>query len=211
VEFLKIEVNKKTIYLIMIIIILLSALLYNLLYINNKKNEIIEEIEFEEEVVEINEEEIKSIFVDVSGEVNFPGLYELPEKSRVNDAINIAGGITDKADLTDVNLAYILTDAMKLTIPKKEVKKTSVKSKSTILTTTISKLETQENINGGIININTASKEQLKTLDGIGDSTAQKIIDYRNEKGFFNSLEDIKNVSGIGDSKFEKIKDKIGV
>lgn len=208
---MKIEINKKTIISISIVILLLSALIYNLLYINNEKNEIIEDFESiteEEEVLE----EIKTIFVDVGGEVLNPGLYELEENSRVNDAINIAGGVTDKADLTDVNLAYILSDAIKVVIPKKETKKATVSIKTVpkVVTTTISTEETTQK-DSNMININTATKEQLKTLTGIGDSTAQKIIDYRNEKGNYKKIEDVKNVSGIGDSKYEKIKDKITI
>ena len=136
----------------------------------------------------------------------------MPENSRVNDAINIAGGATDKADLTNVNLAYVLADAMKIVIPKKEVKKSTniIKNTPAVITTTMSSFETTVQGNNKI-NINIATKEQLKTLTGIGDSTAQKIIDYRNEKGIFEKIEDIKNVSGIGDSKYEKIKDKISV
>jgi len=207
---LKIEVNKKLICSICAVILLLSALIYNILYINNKKNEIIEEIETEEVVYE-EVEDVKTIFVDVGGEVNNPGLYELPENSRINDAVNIAGGITDKADLTEINLAYVLSDAMKIIIPKKEIKKTTVKSVSVPKTviTEMSVTESQTKISDGLVNINTATKEQLKTLTGIGDATAQKIIDYRNEKGQFGNIEDIKNVSGIGESKFEKIKEKI--
>jgi len=211
VEFLKIEVNKKMICTIIITIFLLSALVYNILYINNKKNEIIDEIEIEMEGQEIIEE-VKTIFVDIGGEVINPGLYELVENSRINDAINMAGGVTDKADLTDVNLAYILSDAMKIIIPKKETKK--VVSKTTvvpkIVTTEINMTENQQQISN-MININTATKEQLKTLTGIGEATAKKIIDYRNEKGNFSKIEDVKNVSGIGESKYEKIKGMIVV
>jgi len=209
VEILKFEVNKKTIVSISIVILLLSALIYNILYINNKKNEIIEEIEIEE-TKEVETDEIKTIFVDVGGEVSSPGLYELPENSRINDAINMAGGVTDKADLTTVNLAYILSDATKIIIPKKEIKKNASITKKTpmVVTTTISSLENTDQGNS-MININSATKDQLKTLAGIGDSTAQKIIDYRNENGGFKKTEDIKNVSGIGDSKYEKIKNKI--
>jgi len=206
---LKFEVNKKVICYVSIIIFLLSALIYNILYINNKKNEIIDEIEMEEDIEEDNKE-IKTIFVDVGGEVNAPGLYELPEKSRINDAINIAGGITDKADLTEVNLAYILSDAMKIIIPKKEVKKVTEKSVNIPkIVTTEKSISEKEQATRDTVNINTATKEELKTLTGIGDATAQKIIDYRNEKGKFSSIEEVKNVSGIGESKYEKIKNKI--
>jgi len=208
---LELKLNKKLIVYVISIILLLSALIYNVLYINNKKNE----IEMEEEAIE--EEEIiveeKTIFIDVGGEVVNPGLYELPENSRVNDAINIAGGTTDKADLTEVNLAYILSDAIKITIPKKEIKKVTTAKvttpKTSIVSTGLSTIQGENNKETGKVNINTGSKEQLKTLDGIGDATAQKIIDYRNEKGNFGKIEDIKNVSGIGESKFNKIKEKI--
>lgn len=201
------KITKKTIIFIISTTFLLSALVYNLLYINNKKNEIIQEIEDEnfEEISEDKVEEEKMIYVDVGGEVNNPGLYALPEGSRVNDAVIIAGGVTNEADLTEVNLAYILSDAMKVTIPKKikEVKKTK-----TVVSTSVN-ITSENNTNTGKININTATKEQLTTLSGIGDSTAEKIIKYREENGNFNSVEDIKKVSGIGESKYNKISDKI--
>lgn len=201
------KITKKTIIFIISTTFLLSALVYNLLYINNKKNEIIQEIEDEnfEEFDEKEEIVEKFIYVDVGGEVNNPGLYALPEGARINDAVVIAGGITDEADLTEVNLAYILTDAMKVTIPKKikEVKKTK-----TVVSTSVN-MTSENNTNTGKININTATKAQLKTLSGIGDSTADKIIKYREENGNFNNIEDIKKVSGIGESKYNKIADKI--
>lgn len=210
---LKIKVNKKIISSVIITIFLLSALIYNLLYMNNKKNDIIEEIQEIECVEAVVEEETKNIFVDIGGEVINPGLYELPEDSRINDAINIAGGVTAKADLTTVNLAYILSDAMKIIIPKKEVKKVvvnNVKAQNLqVVTTNIS--TAQNEMSDATVNINTATKEELKKLTGIGDATAQKIIDYRTENGNFSKKEDIKNVSGIGESKYNSIKDNISI
>lgn len=205
------KITKKTIIFIISTTFLLSALIYNLLYINNKKNEIIQEIEdenfeeFSEEKIEEKIEEEKMIYVDVSGEVNEPGLYALIEGSRVNDAIIIAGGVTNEADLTEVNLAYILTDAMKVTIPKKvkEVKKIKPVVSKNI------NIVSEDTVLNGKVNINTATKEQLKTLSGIGDSTADKIIKYREENGNFSNVEDIKKVSGIGESKYNKIAEKI--
>lgn len=198
------KITKKTIIFIISTTFLLSALIYNLLYINNKKNEIIQDIENENFVETEEKIEIKMIYVDVGGEVNYPGLYSLPEGSRVNDAIIIAGGATEKADLSEVNLAYILSDALKITIPKKEVeikKKKAIVSKSINISSNNSEL--------GKININTASKEQLKTLYGIGDSTAEKIIKYREENGTFSDAEELKKVSGIGESKYDKIANNI--
>lgn len=214
VEILKFEINKKILLTVIIITLLISAILYNFLYTNDEKNEITNDFEVEEkeeseeaDVVEV----VNSIFVDVGGEVNNPGLYELKENARVNDAINAAGGTTDKADLTDVNLAYILTDAVKVIIPAKNSANSvnSVKNVSVINSGINS--ASSNNIQSGKVNLNTATKEQLKTLTGIGDSTAQKIIDYRNENGKFNNVEDIMNVSGVGDSKYQKIKNDITV
>lgn len=213
-EKLELKVNKKIIYLSLTILLLISAIIYNFLYIKNEKNEIIDEFEeIEEEIKEVQEIEKKTIFVDVSGEVINPGLYELNEGARINDAINIAGGITKLADLTTVNLAYILQDAMKITIPKKETKKLAQKNTSvkSVVTTSIASTVQENTTSAGLVNINTASIEELKTLDGIGDATAKKIIDYRNKNGNFNKKEDIKNVSGIGTSKYEKIKEKISI
>ena len=198
------KITKKTIIFIISTTFLLSALIYNLLYINNKKNEIIQDIENENFVETEEKIEIKMIYVDVGGEVNYPGLYSLPEGSRVNDAIIIAGGATEKADLSEVNLAYILSDALKITIPKKEVeikKKKAIVSKSINISSNNSEL--------GKININTASKEQLKTLYGIGDSTAETIRKYREENGTVSDAEELKKVSGIGESKYDKIANNI--
>lgn len=210
---MKYKLTKKVITSFVVVALLISALVYNILYINKKKDEIFDEIEGVEEIEE--ETEVKTIFVDVGGEVNNPGIYELPENSRINDAITIAGGITNQADLTDINLAYILLDAMKIVVPKKEAKKVSsnstVKSISKLVTSEISLSNSGEQATDTIININIATKEQLKTLNGIGEATAQKIIDYRNEKGKFENIEAIKNVSGIGESKFDKIKNKITI
>lgn len=198
------KITKKTIIFIISTTFLLSALIYNLLYINNKKNEIIQDIENENFVETEEKIEIKMIYVDVGGEVNYPGLYSLPEGSRVNDAIIIAGGTTEKADLSEVNLAYILSDALKITIPKKEVE---IKKKKAIVSKSIN--ISNNNSDSGKVNINTASKEQLKTLSGIGDSTAEKIIKYREENGTFGNTEELKNVSGIGESKYNKIANNI--
>ena len=198
------KITKKTIIFIISTTFLLSALIYNLLYIKNKKNEIIQDIENENFVETEEKIEIKMIYVDVGGEVNYPGLYCLPEGSRVNDAIIIAGGVTEKADLSEVNLAYILSDALKITIPKKEVE---IKKKKAIVSKSIN--ISNNNSDSGKVNINTASKEQLKTLSGIGDSTAEKIIKYREENGTFGNTEELKKVSGIGESKYNKIADNI--
>ena len=203
------KINKNIIISIITTTFLISALVYNLLYINNKKNEIIQEIE-EESVEEIiQEEEIKKIFVHIDGEITNPGVYELEEGSRVNDLVILAGGLKEKADLTNLNLAYVLSDAIKVTIPKKEVKLKKAPVISNKLDSAQISSVSESNVE--IININTATLSELKNLNGIGDATANKIIEYRKNNGSFKSVEELKNVSGIGDAKYKKIVENITI
>ena len=202
------ESKRKIIISVITIIFLLSALVYNLLYINNKKNEIIEEINYEEFEDEIIEKEEKLIYVHIAGAVDTPGLYGLSEGSRVNDLIIAAGGLLENADLTDINLAYVLADATKVTIPTKGEEET----KTTTISNQISSKENTSKVTGsGLVNINTATVSQLKTLNGIGDATANKIIEYRNVNGSFKSVDELKNVSGIGEAKFAKIMEYVTI
>lgn len=164
-------------------------------------------------------------FVDIKGEINNPGVYEIDCNKRVIDVINLAGGLTDKADTSILNLSKKVQDEMYIIIYSndqiKEYKKELLPSKEIIKrveekiicpdnsNNACAKNSSKEsNIITGKININIASKEELMSLTGIGESKADKIIEYR-QNNKFNSIEDIKNISGIGDSIFEKIKDSI--
>ncbi len=140
------------------------------------------------------------LYVHVGGSVTNPGLFELPSGSRVNDAIEAAGGFSEDADVDSINLAEAITDGQHLVVSSKQAQ--SATNEATQTTTAQST---------GKVNINTASASDLKTLDGVGDATAQKIIDYRQTQGRFTKPEDLKNVSGIGDKKYDAIKDKICV
>lgn len=126
-------------------------------------------------------ENITEITVDVKGNVNQPGVYTLPNDSRVIDAVEAAGGFTDSEDGQDVNLARRVTDGEMIVIGQNK------------------------------INLNTADLQELKNLSGIGDVLAQRIIDYRTENGKFYSIEEIQQVQGIGKGMFEKIKNLITV
>lgn len=157
--------------------------------------------------------EENKIKVYVTGEVNSPGVVSLNEKSRIVDAIEAAGGKTENADLTKINLAYILDDGVQICVPRigqasndKETYITDEAGEGVITDELIS-----QNTKNSKVNINTANSEKLQTIPGVGEATAQKIIKYREEKGKFKTKEDIKNVEGIGDAKYEKLKDYIEV
>ena len=168
-----------------------------------------------------DDEDTGTVFVYVCGAVNEPGVYELFSDGRIDDAVKAAGGFSEVADTSYVNLAARLTDGVKLYIPTTEETKdadagTSIPSyeggtcadSGSALEGDIKALSGSK---GSLININSASKEELKTLNGIGDATAEKIIKYREEHGSFSAIEDIMKVSGIKDKLFSKIKDYITV
>jgi competence protein ComEA len=146
------------------------------------------------------------IEVHVIGGVVRPGVYTLPEGSRVEDAINAAGGMLEGTDSNSINLAAKLEDGQQLEIPSTEI--TSEKPINVIPFSVIS-TPGDGSSTSELININTASLSLLDTLPGIGPTTAQKIIDYRNNHGPFNNIEDILNVSGIGPATFDRIQDLI--
>lgn len=213
-------INKKTKILLIILIAIMAIGISYYAYQNEKESQnIIEQqnLEIEENKQEESSKETKKIIVHVSGAVQNEGVIELEENSRIADAIEKAGGFREDAYTKDVNLAYKLEDGMKIYIPtmeEKENEKTNVIVESNIETennnSSYSNASDGKNTNSKV-NINTASKEELDTLPGIGPSTAEKIINYRKEKGKFKSIEEIKDVSGIGDSKYENIKDMIEI
>ena len=173
--------NKKQYALVLGVFIILSILGYLVL----PKDEIV--------IKESNVEEEDFIFVHVEGEVNEPGLLRVEYGTRIYEVIEQAGGETESADLSRVNLASIVNDEQKVVIPCKVV------------------VDENNEVESGIVNINTASKERLTTLTGVGESTAEKIIEYRKENGYFNTIEDLMNVPGIGESKFNALKSDITV
>lgn len=158
----------------------------------------------------------ETIVVHITGEVKKEGVIYLKKGARIVDAIKQAGGETKEADLSQVNLAYELQDGQKIYIPNKNEKISQyiigingeTMNDSSASTGSES---TSYNKEGTKVNINTANQSELDSLPGIGPALAQRIIDFREENGNFNSIEDIQNVKGIGDSKYEDIKDKIVV
>ena len=157
-----------------------------------------------------NEESKELVIVHITGAVKMPGIVKLPEGARIEDAIDKAGGLTEDADISDVNLAYVLEDGIKIKIPTISEEK----NEEIIINSSgegIVEKEISNNSENKIININKANETDLQTLPGIGASLAGRIVEYRNSNGKFNEIEDIKNVSGIGDSKYENIKNLICV
>ncbi|MCC7118813.1 MAG: helix-hairpin-helix domain-containing protein [Anaerolineales bacterium] len=150
------------------------------------------------------------IAVHVIGAVPRPGLYEFSAGARVQDAIDAAGGLLASANVDGVNLAALLMDGQQLEIPygadQGQTPRTIGDSDVELPTA-----EASSSANSELININTANLEELDSLPGIGPTTAQKIIDYREANGPFNVIEDITNVSGVGPATFEEIKDLITV
>ena len=144
--------------------------------------------------LEMTSSQAEMIYVDVKGEVNTPGVYECAKEERVQDAIKKAGGFTSEANQTAINLAQKLTDEMKIVVPNKQ------ETQQDVTSTTSQK-----------INLNTATKEELTTLTGIGQKKAEQIIQYRTEKGIFKTIEEITQVRGIGTKLYEQIKETITV
>ncbi len=164
--------------------------------------------------------------VDIKGQVNNPGIYSLKEGSRVIDVIEASGGLTENANTTVINLSKKIEDEMVIIIYSNEEVNNFAKTKEVekqVIENCIKKDENslqndacinqsneQSNTDNNLININTATQEELMTLSGIGESKAKDIITYRTENAF-TSIEDIKNVPGIGESLFAKIKENITV
>lgn len=201
--------KQKTI-MVIIIAIMLAVIGY---YIINKTekydySELEKTSNAEEQEDEEKDKEEEKIIIHITGEVEEGGVIELEKGARISDAIEEAGGTTEEADLSNVNLAYSLSDGRKIKIPNinEENKETIVEEKAgEDIIIEGNKSEEEK------ININKATQTEIETLPGIGPSTALKIINYRNEHGKFEKIEDVKNVSGIGDSKYENIKEYICV
>lgn len=231
--------HKKKIILLLLFIVLVAVLFFISLINNNQEaitkevvsleNETLENEPKEEENKEVIEE-IKKIKVDIKGAVLTPGVYELDENSRVIDAINLSGGFLSNAYTRYLNLSKKLKDEnviivntydeiyeIKIGDNTKEVcEKTNDAciTKDDAITNDINDRKTNEEEKTELnksVNINEASKEELQTIPGIGESKANSIIEYRDNNGLFDNIKDIQNVSGIGNKLYESIKEYITV
>ena len=142
------------------------------------------------------------ITVDVKGAVKAPGIYDLPVGSRVNDAVQKAGGLTEQADSKALNLAQKVSDEALVYVPTKGEEAASQQAGSGTASSTSKEKK---------VNLNKASLEELKQVKGLGGKRAQDIIDHRESNGKFKSVDELKKVSGIGAKTIEKLKDYVTV
>lgn len=168
-------------------------------------------------------ETISQIYVDLGGEVNHPGVYQVAYGTRLFQVIEKAGGLKESADTDSINQAEAVMDGQKIIIGSKdETSPYYTGSGDLHQNGNISPSgngtgggsagnAVRETENGSVVNINLASLTELQLLPGVGPSTAQKILDYRQQNGKFQRIEDIKNISGIGDKTFENLKDFIEI
>ena len=212
-------------YILLSIIIILELIVISFLVFDNDTKECIsnnEVVPVLEEKEETNEEEIvPKIKVDIKGAVKKAGVYELDEGSRVSDIIKLAGGLKSNASTKYLNLSKKLEDEMVIKVyTENQIKNMNITYKvqeeckcptediticagSNVITNGTGSIGTNK------VSINKASKEELMTLSGVGESKAEAIIEYRNKNNGFKSLEELMNVSGIGEAAYNKIKDFI--
>ena len=202
-------------YIIIAIIILVALVVSYVLSLDNK--------EVSAENVEITKTDVTNVtskvYVDIKGSVKKPGVYQVPADSIVWDIVNLSGGFTKNAYTKNINLSQKVKDEMVIYVfSKSEMSKmnNTVKTDTACTTNVINYdncITTEKNAtetSTSLVNINTASKEELMNVSGIGASKADSIIAYR-IKTPFSKIEDIMNVSGIGESLFEKIKKYITI
>ena len=184
----------------------LVLIIGGLFYFNQNKTEDYSGVSFSNISNETNNKDERAenrhdekIFVDVKGAVKYPGVFETTKDKRVKDLIEEAGGLLDDADTSTLNLSQKVKDQMVIYVLKHGEKSKQISDGGT------------NSSNGDVININTANKEQLMKISGVGKTKAEAIISYREKNGDFKKKEDITKVHGIGKATFEKIKDKIEV
>lgn len=197
--------KKSLIKILTIVMILLAAIVLRIhdagkADISIETSDAAEEIEYSGESEE-SSEQIRVLFVDISGAVEEPGVYQVSEGTRLFEVIDMAGGLSEDADADHVNRAAFVEDGQKIIIPVKGSAQEGETASANV---------SSADAGSGLININTASADELKSLNGIGDVMAERIIEYRSSNAF-KSKEDIMSVEGIGSKTYEKIKDRIAV
>ena len=148
--------------------------------------------------------------VYVTGAVNQPGVVTVATGARIADAVNACGGLSPDADGEAINMAQAVKDGQQIRVPAKGAQNAAANGGNNTASAKAGGSANSADM-GGLVNINTADEKALDTLPGVGPATAQKIIEYRENEGAFQSPEDIMKVRGIGKAKYEKMKDKITI
>ena len=200
--------NKYLLITIILVFTLLTVMVINLnanskeYIVGDTDSSIMQDESIAEDAEEENyeQEENSKVTVFVSGEVLNQRVVELEKGKRLIDAVEICGGLTEKADLNAVNLALVLEEEGHYIIP-------AIGDTNVLNATNLNQMNSSSNL----VNINSADIELLKTLPGVGDVLGQRILDKREELGKFTSIDQLNDVSGIGDKKFSDIKDKVTI
>lgn len=212
------------------IIILICCLFIAItfLFFSFHKNKNVVEAQTSDDIIKEsndNSNDITKVKIDIKGAVKNPGVYEVDSDKRVIDVIKLAGGLNKNANTNYINLSSKVKDEMVIWIyTSKEIEQFKLKQDSTEYmikscncpvvdnTTCLNSKDNEvKKDNDNVVNINTASLEELMSLNGLGESKAKSIIEYRDKNGKFSSIEDIMNVNGIGESLYNKIKNNIKV
>jgi competence protein ComEA len=202
--------EKITIILLLIVIIVGVGIVLNK-NINREDNFIVNSASDISENNPAMQIETPSVIIHIAGAVKNPGVYQLKSTDRIVDAVKIAGGATEEANLDSINLAALLKDGQKIIVPYKTYSETGEEINTNTFNYVESVYSSSTVSSSTKININTANANMLQTLPGIGPVLSERIIEYRNQNGLFGVIDDIKDVSGIGEKKFEGIKDLICV
>ncbi len=210
------EDNAKTVRMAALIIVVGLSILFFWIHGDSRTHVITETADVTEETAESYSDEYDEdqsgisvsdafAYVDISGEVNKPGVYKVTAETRLFEVIDMAGGLTENADPDSLNRAEKVTDGEKIIVLSYEE---SSERRNVSSSVTDRGLTTDD---GNKVNINTADSSELQTIPGIGPSKAQSIIDYREQNGYFANTEDIMDVTGIGQKTYTSIKDYIVV
>ena len=204
--------NQEKITIILLFIVLIvgaGIVLYK--NINNTDNFIINSASDISENTPVIQIEIPPVIIHIAGAVKNPGVYQLKSTDRIVDAVKIAEGATEEANLDLINLAAILKDGQKIIIPYKTYSETGEEINTNTHNNAESMYYSSPVSTSAKININTANANMLQTLPGIGPVLSERIIEHRNQNGLFGMIDDIMDVSGIAEKKYEGIKDLICV
>jgi len=201
--------EKITIILLLIVIIIGGGIILSK-SINNEDNFTINRVSDISENNPAIQKEVPPLIIHITGAVKNPGVYQLKSTDRIVDAVKIAGGETEEANLDLINLAALLKDGQKIIVPSKIYNENGEEINKNI-NNNAEVMYSSSGYVSGKININSANATMLQTLPGIGPVLSERIIEYRNQNGFFGVIDDIKDVSGIAEKKFEGIKDLICV